>query len=488
MASIADVRDVVRGGFASLGGYGGRVLARIAFLLTAGHFFGAVELGYLAQVAASVEILSAVGVMGLKRTLLGLLSGAAKEGRNVAQVVVEAVLAVAMLSLALTGIFVMAWPVLFPTGPEWQPILLLAIPSIVIADVALAATRYRRIMRWEVITRCVVEPWAFLALAGMLAVLGAKSGGLLIAYAGASFFAMAHALIGLGSVFGWRTLFIRRPRWKSVVSIPLISLPAGLTDIGVTLFRRIDVLLLGLVADPATLGVYYMVQQIATVPYKIHGLFDPMMAPVIAQLHHDRKPRVIEAKLAGVCRWIFTLQIGLTVPLVIFGDHALALFGSQFASGAVVLAIILLAELLDGSFILTEIPLIYAKPSAALTLIVAALVIEILAIGLMAPVWGAPGAAAGFLLAMASLMTGRLAMVRKQLSINVLDRFYWRPVLIATIIAAPLAVLRYTVTLQNDYLSGLLFAGALGCFLLMARMLATTRQDRVLLRRLRSRG
>ena len=74
MGTLSDIRDIARGVLASLGGFGGRMLARLILMLIAGQLYGATALGLLGQVAALTEILAAIAVLGLKRSLLDQLS------------------------------------------------------------------------------------------------------------------------------------------------------------------------------------------------------------------------------------------------------------------------------------------------------------------------------------------------------------------------------------------------------------------------------
>ncbi len=78
MTNLADIRDLIRGAFASLFGFGGRLFARAMLMVLAGRAFGIEALGHLGQIAAITEIMAALCVLGLKRSLLDMLSLEAK--------------------------------------------------------------------------------------------------------------------------------------------------------------------------------------------------------------------------------------------------------------------------------------------------------------------------------------------------------------------------------------------------------------------------
>ncbi len=485
MGNIDDIRDILRGAIASLGGFGGRMIARLILMITAGQLYGAIPLGLLGQVAAITEILAAVAVLGLKRSLLDLMSEDEKEGRDPQQTIIAALVVSLGLGAAMSLLLALVWPILFPDLQ--MPILLYgAIPGIVFAEVAGAAIRFRRIIRWEVVARCVLEPWSFLIAAVLLYFADAGAAGLLSAYAVSALAAAVGIVLGLNHVFTLKSLFFAGTNWRRLLAVPRRSMAVGITDVGTMMFRRLDILVLSLVVGHGATGVYYMAQQIVTVPHKIHQLFEPMLSPVLAKLHHAAEKAMITTKLASICRWVFTLQLALTVPLLIFGEEVLSLFGPDFAVGALVLTFLLLAELIDGSFALTETPLVFARPTIPPKLVLLALAVEVTAIYSFATMWGVPGAALGFLAAMAALTMMRLFNLKRQLAINVLSFSYIWPLVFAGTIGASLAAIKSSGLVAGSWEIGAVMILAIAFNVVLIRFLALTPMDRQLFRQLRS--
>ncbi len=485
MGSLEDIKDIMRGALASLGGFGGRMIARLALMITAGHLYGAAPLGVLGQVAAITEILAAVAVLGLRRSLLDMMSEDEKNGRDPARTFVAALVVSMGLGALMSVTLGLAWPILFPDF-SIPVALYAALPCIVFAEVAGTAIRFKRIIRWEVIARCVMEPWAFFAAAALFYLAGFVESGLIMAYAVSAFAAALGILLGLRHAYGFSQLRKAGISWRHLVSVPRHSFAVGITDIGVMMFRRMDILILSLVVGHSATGIYYMAQQIVTVPHKIHQLFEPMLSPVIAKLHHQIKRELIGAKLSSICRWVFMLQLSVTVPFAVFSGEILGLFGSDFSAGIFVLVALLFAELLDGSFALTETPLVYASPRIPPKLIIAALVIEMVSIAALSSLWGVVGAAVGFLAAMAFLSVARLAFLHKSLSITVVDWSYIRPVIFGVVIGAGLLALQSTGLSVEPQVFGPAILGAIAVFLLMIRMMGLTPMDRRVLSQLRA--
>lgn len=485
MGAIDDIKDILRGALATLGGFGGRMIARLAMIYFAGAYYGKAAFGHLGEVAAITEILAAVAVLGLKRALLDMLSAKGAEERT-AQIIKEALVASLILGGVMSLALGSAWSFLFP-DLDMPLVLYLAVPGIVVAEVAGTAIRFKRIIRWEVIARCVMEPWAFFASVLIFYWIGMLEMGLIAGYAISCIAAAVGISIGLSGAIGWKNVLAAPLRPRQLYRIPRKSFPVGVTDIGVMMFRRADILVLSLFAGKEVTGIYYMAQQIVTVPHKIYQLFEPMMAPVLAKLHHSDRREQIAAKLAGFCRWVFTLQLAITIPFIFFGSELLGLFGPEYMVGGLVLAALLVAELMDGSFALTETALVFARPKIPPKLILMALIIELGSIYLLASAgYGAEGAAAGFAIAMGSLAVARLVMLKKHLGFKIIGPAFLIPVGFGVVFSSALYFLKGAMPMQDGavfgptiFLSILLFVG-------LVRFLALTPADKSILQQLKS--
>lgn len=482
MAGLGDVRDVVRGAVASFFGFGGRLIARAILMVIAGRAYGIEALGVLGQVAAIAEIAAAIGVMGLKRGLLDILSFQTENGGRAAPRIVEALGVSVFFGFLISMALLFVWPYVLPNHAEVSSLLFFAVPAIVFTEVALTAIKYKRVIKWDVWARGIIEPWGFLLLAIVLLLAGAVGGGLVMAYVGSTLLSAVCAGLGLARCYGVRALVQSNAQFSNWLSIPIKSAPVGITDMGVMMLRRVDLIVLSIFVGPQGAGLYYMVQQLATVPQKVNALFEPMMSPVIARLHNRMDAGKIRSNLIGVCRWILILQLAISIPMVVFGDYLLSIFGAEFAVGGAVLAVILLAELIDGSFATVETPLVFAKPKIPPMLIFITLIIEVAVIAALSSIWGVEGAAAGFLIAITCLAAGRLYMLKKHLDINVIHSGYILPIAFAVAVSASLAILRRWIEpYQYALIAACFFAGIVG-FIYLIKLFALTNADRVLFR------
>jgi O-antigen/teichoic acid export membrane protein len=487
MTNIADIRDVIRGALASLFGFGGRLIARAILMIFAGRAFGMEAVGLLGLVAALSEITASISVLGLKRSLLDMLSFRAENG-EAPEVRIKNAIGVALtLSIVLMLIGGIAatmltsvWPSIFPNLTHLFPYFIVAIPAYVFADVALTSIKFKRIIKWDVWARAIAEPWVFLTLSLGLYYMGYKQTGLLIAYSGSVLCAALCAAIGLFHTYGAKPLLSAKIRPSAWISILKQSAPIGITDAGVMALRRIDLAVLYIFVGPQGAGLYYMVQQLATIPQKVQGLFEPMMSPVIARLHNRQDGDGIRSNLIAVCRWIFIIQLGLTIPMVVFGDFLLSLFGPGFAVGVTVLALVLLAELIDGSFITAETALLFEKPKIPPLLLITTLIIEVTVIAILSSQWGVEGAAVGFLIAIVFLSVMRVWMLRKNLGISVLTPGFLWPAAIGVVIMAALAFVRPDFASGNGMLATLYGLMVLVAFGGLIKTFALNKSDEII--------
>ncbi len=481
MSALNDIRDIVRGVIASFFGFGGRLVARAILMVFAGRAFGLEAIGHLGQVAAISEIAAAVCVLGLKRSLLDMLSFESERGRSTERRMMEALSLVTLVGFFVSSFLCLVWWQMFPDARYLLPFLFVAVPAIVITEVSLSAVKFKRIIRWDVWSRCIIEPWTFLGLAGLLWLIGQTDHGLILAYAGSVCAACLCALFGLVRVVGVRTLMSSSPSVRNWPEIIKHSLPVGITNIGVMSVRRLDLIVLSAFVGPSAVGLYYMAQQVVTIPQKTAALFEPMLSPVMARLHNQKNTDQIRINLISVCRWIFIFQIGLTIPMMIFSDIVMTIFGSEFRAGAIILCVILVAELIDGTFLSIETPLVYARPLIPPTLLVLALVIEIVSISTLSFVWGVEGAAIGFLITMTCLALGRIIMLKRHLDISVISTSYIVPLLAGLVMACGLWILREwsggdtIINISGIVITLIVFGAVIKTF-------AMTKSDRALMR------
>ena len=123
--------------------------------------------------------------------------------------------------------------------------------------------------------------------------------------------------------------------------------------------RNVDRFILGLLFAPKFVGIYYMAQQVASIPQKLKTSFDPILGPVITQsLAAEDRPAVAR-QVRQVAFWIIAAQGGLALMGSIPGKAVMGVVGPQFVAGTAALGFLLTAEVLASTGAVAESALVY---------------------------------------------------------------------------------------------------------------------------------
>jgi O-antigen/teichoic acid export membrane protein len=264
-----------------------------------------------------------------------------------------------MVASALGAAFLIALPqFMFPNSGinGLDRFLPLAIFAIVATDISLSALAYKFDILSTVRARAIVEPWAISIAAGVFYFYSARDG-LILAYIASLAAALVFALWPLwrsyGLPRGWR------PSPTRSLGIARRSLPLAAADAAEWGSRRLDLAILGLFAAPAVVGIYYVAQQVASLPQKLKTSFDPILGPVITRNLQTQNYAEIAKQVGQVGFWIIAAQAGIALALGIPGEAVMGLVGPQFVGGAMALAFLLAAEVTAATAVVSESALVY---------------------------------------------------------------------------------------------------------------------------------
>ena len=350
-----DIQALAKGGRTNVFGFVLRLAARIPFLFIAGRLYGPEALGRFAYAILIVEFAAQLGSLGLRRGLAELLS---RDDRPHAHIIADCLLA-AMVASALGAAFLIALPqFMFPNSGinGFDRFLPLAIFAIVATDISLSALAYKFDILSTVRARAVVEPWTISIAAGVFYFYSARDG-LILAYIASLAAALVFALWPLwrsyGLPRGWR------PSPTRSFGIARRNLPLAAADAAEWGSRRLDLAILGLFAAPAVVGIYYVAQQVASLPQKLKTSFDPILGPVITRNLQTQNYAEIAKQVGQVGFWIIAAQAGIALALGIPGEAVMGLVGPQFVGGAMALAFLLAAEVTAATAVVSESALVY---------------------------------------------------------------------------------------------------------------------------------
>lgn len=352
----ADLAALAKGGRTNFMGFLLRLAARLPFIFIGGRLYGAEALGRFASALVVVELVALVCSIGEKRGLAQRLSESEESHTNL---VVDSMVVALLLALAAAAFFYAVPAPLFPSGQytDLDRLIVLAIPAFALTEIVLAAQAYRYDIATSVRARAIVEPWTLSILAGVFFLVEPVSG-LSLAYLASIYAGLLTALVPFwrahGRPNGWRFQPLRL--WRMTRR----AFPLAVADTVEWGTRRLDILILGLfAASPAAVGVYYAAQQVASLPQKLKTSFEPILGPVITRKLKERDYAAIAKQVCQVGFWITAAQAGVALALGIPGEAIMGLFGPDFVGGTGALALLLAAEVVAATAVVSEAALIY---------------------------------------------------------------------------------------------------------------------------------
>ena len=367
----ADMATLARGGRLNVFGFVLRLAARLPFLFIAGRIYGAAELGRFAYAVLTVEFAAQLAALGLRRGLAQLLANAKKPQ---AWIVADALLVAACGSAVGMAILIIFPKAMYPTTQVHGMDHLLAITVIAIAwtDIALAALAFQDDVASTVRARSIVEPWTISIVAFIWSYISIDDG-LIISYVFSMVAALVAALIPLircyGLPRGWK------PDLATAFGTAWRNVPVAAADAVEWASRRIDLAVLGAFMPASFVGIYYVAQQVATLPAKLKTSFEPVLGPAIARRIAAGDRTAVARQVRQVTYWIIAAQLGIALALGIPGRAVMALVGSGFTGGTAMLGFLLAAEVIAASAFVCEAALIYVarKRNMVLSLVMLAL-------------------------------------------------------------------------------------------------------------------
>lgn len=411
----SDIAALAKGGRTNFFGFLLRLAARLPFLFIAGRLYGAEALGRFAYAILVVEFAAQLATLGLKRGLAEQLS---RTQRPHVHIVFDGLLVGTIAAAVMAALLALFPGLMFPNSQpgEIDRLLPLIVFAVAGSDIALAALAYRFDIASTVRARSIIEPWT-ISLAAWAFFYLWPSDGLILAYIASMVAAFVASLWPMLKSYGlpqdWR------PKPVRLLRLARQNLPLAAADAIEWGSRRLDLAILGLFAAPAVVGIYYVAQQVASLPQKLKTSFDPILGPVITRNLEAGKLTEIARQVSQVGFWIIAAQAGIALALGIPGEAVMGLVGPNFVGGTGALAFLLIAEVAAATAAVSEAALVYVARHRNLMISLSMLALQaVLSVALLlgaqamglAPLFQAAAVAAALMLALAyaSIVKSRL--------------------------------------------------------------------------------
>nr|WP_257015285.1 oligosaccharide flippase family protein [Sphingomonas melonis] len=350
-----------------------RLAARIPFLFIAGRLYGPDLVGRFALAVVVVELAALVATLGLKR---GLAQALSSSDQPHVCVVWDALALAFILSIAASAVLIAFPEVMYAntqvTGLDrFLPCIIVAVAW---SDVSLSALAYRHNVKAAVTARAVVEPWTISIAAWVFSFFTIKDG-LVLSYVASMTAALIASFVpflrSYGLPRGWS------PHPGQLFALARANAPLAGADALEWGSRNVDRFILGVMFEPKIVGIYYMAQQVASLPQKLKTSFDPILGPVITKSLAVNDRAAIAHQVRQVAFWIMAAQAGLALMGSIPAGAVMGVVGPQFVAGSAALGFLLTAEVLASTGAVCESALVYTARHRNLIISIVMLAVQI---------------------------------------------------------------------------------------------------------------
>jgi O-antigen/teichoic acid export membrane protein len=351
----ADIDTLAKGGRTNIAGFALRLAARIPFLFIAGRLYGPDLVGRFAIAVVVVELAALLATLGLKRGLAQALSQA---DADPVRTVWDALALAFVVAMAASAVLIAFPEIMYPNSAihgldRFLPCIIVAVAW---SDVSLAALAYRLDVKAAVTARAIVEPWTISIAAWVFSFFTIQDG-LVLSYVTSMIAALIASLVPFLRSYGLPTGWSPHP--GKLFALAQANAPLAGADALEWGSRNVDRFILGVLFEPKVVGIYYMAQQVASLPGRLKTSFDPILGPVITHSLAIDDRAAIANQVRQVAFWIIAAQAGIALMGSIPGESIMGTIGPQFVAGTAALAFLLTAEVLATMGTVSESALVY---------------------------------------------------------------------------------------------------------------------------------
>ena len=267
----------------------------------------------------------------------------------------------------------------------------------------------------------------------------------------------------------------------SMRAIVSFSLAAFAMDLLGFLTGQTDKVILGRNLSARDVGIYATAATIvAFVPILLQAV-NQIFAPMIAELHTSGQHQVLQRLFQTLTKWILGLTLPMAFILIFSARTVMRIFGPDFESGWIVLAIGTLGQLVNcGSGSVGYLLLMSGKERRLIRIQIAMTVVMVVLTLALVPYWGIAGAAFSAAVVNVGVNAWSLYEVQKHLGMTPYNSTYWKLVpalLVTAAVATP--ILRSSKTWHPEWLGvALALAAAYIVFVAVALLTGLDADDK----------
>jgi O-antigen/teichoic acid export membrane protein len=407
--------------------------ARFGYNLVVARLLGVEALGIYALAIAVIQIAEVVAVSGLDSALLRFVSLHGRDPLRQSGAIGSALKTSITLSLFVTLLLLLfSAPIASQlNGSRLLQLTLCCYAAAIPFNVATLlfghAMQGFQQLKPKIIATQVISPLLLLLLTILFRYTAGQDAALFFPFvlAGAgAFFWIRPRLAAITGLLPSDILYARTDKAMMAYALPFMAV-----SLLSMMSHWLDVMMLGILTDTATVGLYHPAARTAGLLRSVLLAFTGIAAPMIAELHTGRQNEEIGRIYKMVTRWIVTVVLPPAILFMVLPEAVLSVFGARFAAGgAVALLLLTAASFLQATFGLSA-TVLAMTGHARLSLFnaLSALGLQVVLNLLLIPRMGLNGAALATLLLFLLLSTLRLVEIRRILKIHPFGHALWKP-------------------------------------------------------------
>ena len=196
-------------------------------------------------------------------------------------------------------------------------------------------------MRVDVLLDSILQPALFLLLTGVLLLFGRGFTAALYAFLASTVLAAGASVYAVYRLFP--PLFSSLAPAVDLRSLLRFSLPIVGVSLASMGLARADRIMLGPLAGEEAVGLYTAASKMSVQLRFVLFALTAAFSPVISELYHSDRTEELAQLYADTVRWIALGTLPLAVVLIVFAPDIMALFGTEFREGAVLLRLLAVA-------------------------------------------------------------------------------------------------------------------------------------------------
>ncbi|MEI6756576.1 MAG: polysaccharide biosynthesis protein [Chlorobium sp.] len=443
-------RNVVIAGQAgfSFGGFLFGQAARFGYNLVVARMLGAEALGIYALAIAVIQIAEVLAVSGLDSGVLRFVNLNSHDPLRQKAAIGSAIKTGLFFSGAVTLLLLLfsAHIASLLNGSRLLQLAICCYAAAIPFNVATVlfghAIQGFRQLKPKIIATQVLSPFLLLLLTVLLRFAVGRDEALLLPF----------ALAAAGAFF-WIRPFLKKN--SGVVSMDIVharsdkamlayAVPFMAVSLLSMMTHWLDVMMLGMLTDTATVGLYHPAARTAGLLRSVLLAFAGIAAPMIAELHSRNQNVEIGRIYKMVTRWILSIVIPPAILFMVLPESVLGVFGARFAAGGTTaLFLLTAASFMQATFGLSATVLAmtgYARLSLFNALF--ALGLQVGLNLLLIPRMGINGAALATLLVFLLLSALRVGEIGHFLKIHPFGKALWKPLVAALLTVGLLMAVR----------------------------------------------